>query len=141
MFLELTICLPAVFLRHRRHHRAPLSVSVAVIVAIAANLYNWRGGGEVAIDAIVAVAAAIVFVVVVVALTVAAIVAVAFVVVVAFVIVVAIAVAAIIAAAAVAISIVTAVPIVIVVAAKLYNRGGTEAAVIAIVAITASLGK
>jgi hypothetical protein len=61
-------------LRHRRHHRAPLSMPVAVVVAVATELYDRRGGGEVAIDAIVTVAVTIVVVVVVLAITIAAIV-------------------------------------------------------------------
>ena len=63
---------------HCRLHRAKSSVPVAIVVAVAAELYDQRGGEEVAVDAIVAVAVAIVVVVTIVAITVAAVVAIAF---------------------------------------------------------------
>jgi hypothetical protein len=84
--------------------RAPSSVPVAIIVSFAAELYVQRGGGEVAVVAIIAVAVAIAIIVVAVAavvaitaaIAVALAVAIAFAVTIAFAIVVAIPVDAII---------------------------------------------
>ena len=73
---------------------------VAIVVAVAAELYDQRGGGEVDIDAIIAIAVTIVVLVVVVAITIAAVVAVTFAVVVSFAIGFAIAVSAVIASLA-----------------------------------------
>jgi hypothetical protein len=113
-------------LRHRHRHRAPSSVPVALVVAVAAKLYNQRGGREVALDAIVTVVVTIVVVIAIVAVTVTAVVAVSFAIVIAFAIVVAIAFAAVIVAAAVAISIVGVVPIVVFCCCQALQPGGEE---------------